>query len=166
MSDRAAEKTRRARRARESQRTGTPGVARPDNRAPAPASPAPPAAASRIHIHAGRLWPSALGVFAFALILRALHLWQLRRAPFFTLLMGDALSYDLWAQRIAAGDWLGRDVFYQAPLYPYMLGVVYRLFGHDLMVARICQALLGSVACALITIAGGRLFGRRAGLVA
>ena len=32
--------------------------------------------------------------------------------------MGDSHAYDAWAQRIAAGDWVGGDVFYQAPLYP------------------------------------------------
>ncbi len=35
--------------------------------------------------------------------------------------MGDSRAYDEWARRIAAGDWIGREVFYQAPLYPYFL---------------------------------------------
>src|SRR5262245_31399286 len=61
-------------------------------------------------------------VFLVALAVRLLHLWQIRRAPFFDVLLGDARGYDAWAQQIAAGDWIGRDVFYQAPLYPYFLG--------------------------------------------
>jgi len=115
-----------------------------------------------------QVWPfaAAVFVFMFALALRAIHLLQLRHAPFFTLLMGDALSYDRWAQRIAAGDWLGQDVFYQAPLYPYVLAVLYRIFGHDLTIVRVCQIVLGSAACGLMTLAGARLFGRRAGLIA
>src|SRR5689334_15669568 len=80
---------------------------------------------------------AAVVVFALALAVRVLHLWQIRRAPFLSLLMGDALSYDLWAQRIASGEWLGREVFYQAPLYPYLLGVLYRIVGHDPVAARI-----------------------------
>ena len=32
-------------------------------------------------------------------------------------------------RRIAAGDWLGGEVFYQSPLYPYFLGALYTLFG-------------------------------------
>ncbi len=111
-------------------------------------------------------WRSASGVFALALAIRLLHIWQLQRAPFFSLLMGDAISYDAWARRIAAGDWLGTDVFYQAPLYPYFLGVLYYLFGHDLMLLRVCQALLGAGSCALITVASDQLFGNRAGLLA
>ena len=57
--------------------------------------------------------------------------------------MGDARGYDQWAQRLAGGDWIGTDVFYQAPLYPYFLGAIYALAGHDLMAVRIVQAVLG-----------------------
>src|SRR5260221_96646 len=60
-----------------------------------------------------------LSVFGIALTVRLVHVWQIRRAPFFSVLMGDSRSYDEWARRIAGGDWIGRDVFYQAPLYPY-----------------------------------------------
>ena len=80
--------------------------------------------------------------------------------------MGDSKSYDVWAQKIAAGDWLGTEVFYQAPLYPYFLGVLYTLFGRDLLLVRICQGLIGAGSCALLAVAGGRLFGERAGLAA
>ena len=111
-------------------------------------------------------WRGASGVFALALAVRLLHLWQLRRSPFFSLLIGDALGYDAWAQRIAAGDWVGSGVFYQAPLYPYTLGLLYALFGRDLASVRIAQAVLGAAACALIALAGRRLFGSRAGLAA
>ncbi|HZR23542.1 MAG TPA: tetratricopeptide repeat protein [Vicinamibacterales bacterium] len=107
-----------------------------------------------------------LGVFLIALTVRLLHVWQIRRAPFFDVLLGDAHGYDEWAQRIAAGDWIGRDVFYQAPLYPYFLGVVYKLFGHSLVAARVAQAIIGSGSCALLSAAATRLFSRTVGLVA
>ena len=64
----------------------------------------------------------AAAIFFTALIVRLLHVWQIRQAPFFSVLMGDARGYDEWARRIAAGDWIGSEVFYQAPLYPYFLG--------------------------------------------
>ena len=67
-------------------------------------------------------------IFAVALAVRTLHLWQIRTAPFFPFKIGDAETYDLWAQRIAAGDWLGDGVFYQAPLYPYFLAAIYASF--------------------------------------
>jgi len=55
-------------------------------------------------------------LFLVAMAVRLLHLWAIRDTAFFTVLMGDARAYDLWAQRLAAGDWIGTDVFYQAPL--------------------------------------------------
>jgi tetratricopeptide (TPR) repeat protein len=106
------------------------------------------------------------GVFLVALVVRLVHIWQIRSAPFFTVLMGDSRGYDAWGQRIAAGDWVGSDVFYQAPLYPYFLGTVYTLAGHDLLVVRLCQAVLGAASCALLGMTASRLFGRRAGLIA
>ena len=113
-----------------------------------------------------RVLPVACGVFALALIVRLIHLWQIRAAPFFPLLMGDAQSYHAWAQELAAGDWIGSEVFYQAPLYPYFLGLVYTLFGEGPMVIRLCQAVLGSLACVCLAYAGWRLFSKPAGIVA
>ena len=82
------------------------------------------------------------------------------------MLIGDALGYDAWAQRIAAGDWVGSGVFYQAPLYPYTLGLLYVLFGRDLTWVRVLQSVLGASACVVIALAGRRFFGHRAGLAA
>jgi tetratricopeptide (TPR) repeat protein len=112
-----------------------------------------------------RAW-YALAVFGIALLVRLVHVWQLRRSPFFSVLMGDARGYDEWARRIAGGEWLGREVFYQAPLYPYLLGVIYAIAGRHLLLVRIVQALIGSASCALLALAAARLFSRRAGLVA
>ena len=58
----------------------------------------------------------SLLIFAFALLMRSLHLWQPVESPLLAMSMGDARSYGSWAQRIAGGDWLGSGVFYQAPL--------------------------------------------------
>src|SRR6185295_16902767 len=70
------------------------------------------------------------------------------------------------AQRIAGGEWLGREVFYQAPLYPYLLGLIYAAAGRHLLLVRVVQALIGSASCALLVLAGARLFSRRTGLIA
>jgi tetratricopeptide (TPR) repeat protein len=109
---------------------------------------------------------SVIAVFALALSVRLLHILQIRSAPFFTLLMGDAHAYDAWAQQIAAGDWVGHDVFYQAPLYPYFLGVIYATVGRNLLFVRIAQALIGSTSCVLLAYAARRVFNDAAGVVA
>ncbi len=108
----------------------------------------------------------ALLIFAVALAVRLVHIWQLRGSPFFDILLGDANGYDLWAQRLAAGDWVGSEVFYQAPLYPYFLGVVYAVLGRDLLLVRIVQALIGSASCVFLGLAGARLFSKNDGLAA
>jgi tetratricopeptide (TPR) repeat protein len=108
--------------------------------------------------------PAAL-VFVVALAVRLLHVWQIRSAPFFTALMGDAHGYDEWARRIAGGEWIGSEVFYQAPLYPYFLGVLYATMGHSLLAVRVVQAVVGSISCLLVALTGQRLFSSRVGLI-
>jgi pentatricopeptide repeat protein len=113
----------------------------------------------------GRLrW--SLGIFAVALGVRALHLWQIRSAPFFPLMIGDAEAYDAWAERIAGGDWLGEGVFYQAPLYPYFLAAIHTLVGREALVVRGAQAVLGALSCVLLAGAGWRLVSPAAGVLA
>jgi tetratricopeptide (TPR) repeat protein len=107
-----------------------------------------------------------IAVFVTAFTLRFIHIWQIRRSPFFNVLMGDARGYDEWAQRIALGDWAGHDVFYQAPLYPYFLGTIYSFAGHSVLLVRVVQALIGSCSCVLAAVAARRLFSARAGLAA
>ncbi|MBI2091315.1 MAG: tetratricopeptide repeat protein, partial [Deltaproteobacteria bacterium] len=82
--------------------------------------------------------------------------------------VGDGRAYDEWAQKIAAGDWLGRTVgvFYQAPLYPYFLGLLQFILGRDLWSIRLVQITLGAVSCGLVFLAGKAFFGRGAGVAA
>ncbi len=101
-----------------------------------------------------------------ALTVRLVYIWQIRQSPFFDVLMGDARRYDAWAMEIASGDWIGQDVFYQAPLYPYFLGSLYAIAGHSLLMVRVCQAVIGTTACVLLALAARRLYSERAGLIA
>src|SRR5260221_4237168 len=104
----------------------------------------------------------ALVICVCALALRLIHLWQIRRAPFFDVLMGDSRGYDAWAQRIARGDWLGQEVFYQAPLHPYFLGGVYTVAGRSLLAVRICPPIVGSAPCTLLVLTAWGRFGSEA----
>jgi tetratricopeptide (TPR) repeat protein len=108
----------------------------------------------------------ALAVFGVALALRGLHLWALRSSPFLDVRLGDAATYDKWARTIAAGDWMGSEVFFQAPLYPYFLGALYATLGDDPLLVRAAQCVLSALACALVASAAAALFSRGAGLVA
>ena len=110
--------------------------------------------------------PALAAIFTVALFVRLVHVWQLGASPFGDLLLGDSAGYDRWARELAAGDWLGSEVFYQAPLYPYLLGVVHATLGSDVTVVRVCQALLGSTSAVLLAAAGGRFFSPPVGIAA
>jgi tetratricopeptide (TPR) repeat protein len=111
-------------------------------------------------------WRSCALVIGAALGVRLLHVWQLHDTLFASVLMGDARGYDRWAREIAAGDWIGRDVFYQAPLYPYFLACLYAVAGHDLLIVRLLQAAIGALSAAALWYAASVLVGPRAGLIA
>ena len=139
----------------------------------AQAAPAPPsrvvdtahggqAAAVGAHRFSLGVW----SLVALALGLRLWHVWSISGSPFAGVLLGDAKGYDAWARRLASGQWLGTDVFYQAPLYPYVLGLIYRLLGSSIATARVVQALLGAAACGLLALATRRFFDEVTGLVA
>lgn len=79
----------------------------------------------------------------------------------------DERSYVEWGARIAAeGEWLGDEVFFQEPLYPYFIGVVYSIFGEGLTTLRVLQCLLGGLTTFLLWLLGRRVFGRLEGWVA
>ena len=101
-----------------------------------------------------------------ALALRLIHLAQLRDTPLVAVVIGDGQQYDGWAQQIAAGHWLGTEVFYQTPLYPYLLAIAFKTVGHNLLVVRVVQSILGALSCILLGLAGRRFFDPKAGLVA
>ncbi len=106
------------------------------------------------------------GVFALALVLRLVFLWQVQSIPFIEHPISDARAYDEWAQRIAAGNWFGDQAFYQAPAYPYFLAVIYKIVGHDLWTVHVVQMVLGAVSCVVVALGGRVLFGFGPGVAA
>jgi 4-amino-4-deoxy-L-arabinose transferase-like glycosyltransferase/Flp pilus assembly protein TadD len=84
---------------------------------------------------------------AVHLALCLLHLWFVADSPLLRYLTLDLKSYDSWARSILAGDLLGKQVFYQDPLYPYLMALVYKLTG-----ARVAHVLLLQVAGSVATV--------------
>lgn len=105
-------------------------------------------------------------VSILGLVIRCAYFWQTASIPFLHNLVGDAAGYWEWGAHIAAGDWMGKESFYQAPLYPYFLSVIFRILGNSILVVRVMQALTASVALAALGWGTSRLFGRAAGLIA
>jgi len=105
-------------------------------------------------------------IFLFALAVRMVYLYEIHDNPFFGHLLIDETSYHRWASRIAAGEWLGREIFYQDPLYPYFLGVIYAIIGKSFLWVRVIQLVIGSGTCVLIYLLGKSFFDVRTGVVA
>ncbi|HVP37206.1 MAG TPA: tetratricopeptide repeat protein [Terriglobales bacterium] len=101
------------------------------------------------------------GIFVFSFALRLIYLLQMSSNPYFTSPTMDALYHDLWAQAIAQGNWIGDQVFFRAPFYPYLLGVIYKIFGHNYFIPRLIQHLIGSFSVVLIFFLARKLFDRR-----
>ena len=93
-----------------------------------------------------------------AFVLRLIHLLQLRHSdPLFFSPQMDALYHHQWALAVAAGREFIADAFFRAPLYPYFLGLLYKLSGANQMAVRIIQALIGSAGCGLVYLLARRL---------
>lgn len=112
-------------------------------------------------------WLAAVGIGFFALVLRLLHLQQIRaNDPFFDRPSVDPRVYHEWALRIAGGEWLGNEPFFMAPLYPYFLATLYGIFGPSFLVSRIVHAVLGALTCVLVWRVAREFFDRRVALLA
>jgi tetratricopeptide (TPR) repeat protein len=105
-------------------------------------------------------------VLALALVLRLAHWWAVRGQPFFAWPVMDSQEYDRWAREIAGGDWLGSQVFFQAPLYPYLLAVLYALAGRSLDAVYLAQIAVAVAGCWALYRAGREMAGDRVGIAA
>lgn len=107
-----------------------------------------------------------LVIFVLAFSIRLIYLQEIKTNPFFENPITDNLWHDTWAQEIARGNWVGEEVFFRAPLYPYFLGSIYRVFGHDYYTPRLIQTILGSLSCVLIFFIAKLVFNRTTAIIA
>jgi tetratricopeptide (TPR) repeat protein len=109
--------------------------------------------------HAPWLLPAVLGL---AVVLRAAHLLALQHSPFAISLVLDARYYDAWAREIAAGGVIGKAPAWVDPLYAYVLGALYAVGGHDLLLARIANMVFGLATVYLVARLAERVWQSRA----
>lgn len=139
---------------------------------------------------------AVLGVLALALLLRLAHLGAVAGTPFLgyhkTFAESDMYLFDQWAQKIVQGDPLGRAVyhplaqwqldvapkadwdrwygeapiFYKAPFYPYLLALVYLLFGAPALPLALLQVAASVLSVFLILRIAAPLLGSRGAVLA
>jgi tetratricopeptide (TPR) repeat protein len=120
----------------------------------------------------GAAWLTVLVVFLVALLLRLWYLTEIVDLPDFDYPRVDAQYHDYWAAGIATGEWpdppqeenpsIESRPFFRPPLYAYFLGFIYWLFGHDYLLARVVQMVIGSLSCVLVYFLARKIFGPRA----
>jgi 4-amino-4-deoxy-L-arabinose transferase-like glycosyltransferase/Tfp pilus assembly protein PilF len=111
------------------------------------------------------LWMIAVAAIAFAV--RFAYIMEVREHPLVTEATGDPRAYDERALEIAKGQWLDDDVFFHSsPAYPYVLALIYRVFGHSYFAVRIIQSLVGVGTCILLFLIARDTFGPRQGVIA
>jgi tetratricopeptide (TPR) repeat protein len=107
-----------------------------------------------------------VGLFLLAFVIRLIYLNQITASPDFDMPQRDPLWHYTWAKEIAGGDFLGKEVFFRAPLYPYFLGILYTIFGVGFYLPRLIQIIIGSLSCVFIFLLAKRLFNRTIGIIA
>ena len=105
-------------------------------------------------------------IAALAITLRVAYALASRQSPFFDHLDLDSKFYDTWARQIAGGKWIGTEVFFMGPLYPYFLAVIYKVAGTGLVTVKIVQAVIGGFTAGGVFLLGRVVFNRTTGLVA
>ncbi len=109
---------------------------------------------------------TVLIIFLFAFSWRILYIFIAKaNDPLFFYPQMDPLYHHQMAISLLKGGWLAEGSFFRAPLYPYFLALIYKIFGINLLIPRIVQAFIGSGSCLLIYLIGKRLFSKKVGLI-
>ena len=106
------------------------------------------------------------GLLLLALVVRLVYLEHGEDNPFFAAPVVDAHSYVVQARQLVEVSWVGDKPFWQPPLYPYFLALIYAVSGDLYWTPRFIQCLLGAASCALVFGIGRQVFGIRVGLLA
>ncbi|MEW6618086.1 MAG: glycosyltransferase family 39 protein [bacterium] len=107
------------------------------------------------------------GILIFAFILRLIHLFQMQSnyPEFYSPNPGtDMGMYDKAAMEIVHGNPI-KGPFYYNPLYYYFLALNYYLFGHNLFIIRLIQALLGIITGILTYFIAKKIFNEKVAII-
>ena len=92
-------------------------------------------------------WRWFAAIVIAALVIRSIHLLQVQDRLFFNY-FSDFQFFSAWARDILQGR-PDPPVYFFGPLYPYLLALLWGLFGQSQAVVLWFQVLLGSLSCPL-----------------
>ena len=116
-------------------------------------------------------------ILVIAIVIRLVYFYiNSRQNPLFFHPVLDARFHHDWASEILSGNFWGDEVFFRAPLYPYLLALIYKISGAitsgsatsatSMTFAILFQHIIGSATCALVYLLGRQFFAVRVALVA
>lgn len=106
-------------------------------------------------------------IFILALFLRVFFVLETTGTPFYENLFSDSQIYNNWAVELATeGNWIGDEAFFMAPAYPYIMGIIYSVFGESVLLLRILQVILSSLMIFPVFLATKNLFSTKEGYIA
>ncbi|MCK4657749.1 MAG: glycosyltransferase family 39 protein, partial [candidate division Zixibacteria bacterium] len=114
-----------------------------------------------------RNWVWPLTIFFLALAVRLIVLFGLEaNDPSFYFPQVDSRWHHEWAQQIADGSIFPETVFFRAPLYPLILGLLYSISGASILFAKIFWMIISALSCVLIYRVTARVLDRGAARIA
>ncbi len=99
---------------------------------------------------------------AYAGVARGAYLLEFRHDVYWRIPIHDAARYHAWASAWASGRPFETGAFSQAPLYPWLLSLLYRIAGPSPGAAYAAQCALGVAALALVHRIASRAWGETA----
>lgn len=107
-----------------------------------------------------------LPILALGLLLRLIYIFETNNSPFYLNLFSDSKIYFDWAKQIATSrNWIGEEVFFMSPGYPYLLASIFSFFGASVLAIRIIQVLISTATIFLIFLSAKNLFGKTPGYI-
>ena len=106
-------------------------------------------------------------ILFFGLIFKGVYLCSYALSnPYYKIASMDSAIYLNWAQVILEEGWLGTEIFYRAPFYPYLLSIIFWFTPNNLLAVYIMQLAMSICSVVLIYSVGKRIYCERAGLIA
>lgn len=106
-------------------------------------------------LSSGRRWTIML--FVGSLLLKLAYVIQSADATHVTVPIMDSEYYYRMAEDIMSGGFVRGEAYFMGPLYPYVLAILFGIFGKSIMAVRIVQAVVGSLTVVLTWMIGRRI---------
>lgn len=100
-----------------------------------------------------------------AFLIRIAALFSLKGTVYYNYLLYDEHIFHAWAEKVANGAFKSASVYEFAPLYPYFMAFVYKLFSVNVLYIRIINIIFGVIGCYLTYLIGKEAAGKKVGLI-